>query len=296
MSEHVFLGRLIGVGKLAFVSIAIVIPGVDDNPDKAELLMEPVRPGGPGVNIPLTCHRFFERMLRRYANRENIDSADITSLTMRQHSFTRDPDSQHFRILLTGILSDQRLSCTVKSKIQQKEDGGFADAELPFGATLTKKGKSISLKTSTGKSVKKHRPLDEDLGSSGGDADASESARSWGTESVENAGSEDDTPSESEGEEQWKLGIKSWNLAPSGRAACHVCDQRINKGSHRFVYRFIVSKFPWREKYVHIDCVEGLPLSSRDRDKRKLRDWLVDEDLPAPAYDALSKALAKLSG
>ena len=70
-------------------------------------------------------------------------------------------------------------------------------------------------------------------------------------------------------------GLKSFDVAPSGRASCYLCGAIIPKGSRRFDYRIRTSRNLSDQRRIHTSCVSRLPTATRDVDIAFLRAQLA---------------------
>ena len=179
-SWYAFLGRLIGQGKIAFLSHAVHFP-VDGQPDGAAEFSMTSSIGGAGAlfGVPITSQKYFQQLLCDHARREDMDPCDVQHIQMRRWNFRRDPTADHFRILLDGVHSEFPLSCHVKAKPENLAGG------LPYGLTLSLKGKLGHHGSSKAdKAPPKEKRLDEDFSeASDSGGDIWETDRSWGINS-----------------------------------------------------------------------------------------------------------------
>ena len=127
---HVFLGRLIGAGALAFVSKAICTDGPDGNIEFAELQFD-ASPDGQ-TSFPLASHTYFVRFLSETARLLNVDVRGITSLAMRRCKFEQDDSTNRFRVHFTSVECATTVSCTTKVELRKRKKDGASGA-LPFG-------------------------------------------------------------------------------------------------------------------------------------------------------------------
>ena len=90
------------------------------------------------------------------------------------------------------------------------------------------------------------------------------------------------------------VGLKDFDVAPTDRAHCYVCGEKIAKGLFRLCYRFKQSRQFSDVRKVHFPCASALPASSRTDDVLALRHWLSKKDLMGERRVALQQVLDQL--
>lgn len=90
------------------------------------------------------------------------------------------------------------------------------------------------------------------------------------------------------------VGIKRIERAPTGRAVCFCCKQKVNKGEFRFEYRVRASSSLSDERRVHAACVRQLPVASRAVDISALEHMIQAQSLPDEELSVAREALASL--
>ena len=94
--------------------------------------------------------------------------------------------------------------------------------------------------------------------------------------------------------EPWNVvGIKSWDVAPTGQAVCWWCKAKIDKGSVRFDYRLKATKLLSDQRRFHPRCIKDCPAETRARDIRYVKHML-EGDLPEHARAVIKEALESL--
>ena len=94
--------------------------------------------------------------------------------------------------------------------------------------------------------------------------------------------------------DRWAVGIKAFELAPSGRAVCFICTRPIGRNSWRFDYRLRDSRTLSDQRRVHFDCVGHLPLRTREVDIGALQDFLAQPGSSQDRAEHLQIALCLL--
>ena len=72
-------------------------------------------------------------------------------------------------------------------------------------------------------------------------------------------------------------GLKRWDIAPTNRATCMLCNSKMDKGTTRLSYRFRQSKAMEHVKQLHPQCCGLLPVATREVDRLALRHFLLKE-------------------
>ena len=88
--------------------------------------------------------------------------------------------------------------------------------------------------------------------------------------------------------------LKDYGVAPARgarRAQCFVCDSPIAAGSFRFQYRHLVGFAMRGLRYLHSDCISGIPIATRDLDCNILRRWIYEDGGVEPRLAAALAAL-----
>ena len=112
MVSNVFAGRLIGNGKLAFVTKAIKLPAAEDTHERAVLAY--TEHGGKPVSVPIASHRFFAEFLTNVSMVLGRDPLRSTSLLMKRYIFVQDEDVDHFQIRILALDTTTAISCFEK--------------------------------------------------------------------------------------------------------------------------------------------------------------------------------------
>ena len=272
LHEWAFLGRLIGDGKLSFLTPMVLETDIDGLPHAAELSFESL-PGRGQMSMPQTSQTFFHRALLKWQHAHDADFQELDALVMNRWNFKQDPFTNVFRVILNGEHSTCILSCKEKLALRSKP------TQVQTGMFSLAKGNSSLMKPSKKKLDKLEKKIDE--ASSNLDADSdSKSGRSWS--SVSDAGGDksdhedgdkkDDaaaaTPAPAAASEEvspaaaaaaapepkpepeaepWNcVGIKAWDVAPSSRSKCFICDESIKKDKFRLDFRVKVSIYGTR--------------------------------------------------
>ena len=243
MSWYAFLGRVVGEGKLAFLSCAnFLARGVDQPYDAVELAFDDDVFGH--MSVPDTSHRLLLDMLTHVARSVRGCPRGTRAFVVRRWSFLRDSSVDHFRVRLIGVHTEAEISCTTRISLRKrkKADGASEEDALPFGLTLGPVAKransSVAPERSGGAGIAPGDALESDEDS----ARDLEVARSWsseaGSEPEDSIVVESSAHSNAVEDEPWNaMGVKAWGIAPPrARAMCCVCNLKIVAGLVRIDY------------------------------------------------------------
>ena len=90
-----------------------------------------------------------------------------------------------------------------------------------------------------------------------------------------------------------EVGFVTYARAPTGKAKCMVCDTAIAKGVWRFEVRL---KGLYVRKCCHFHCAKDLPEELRERNLRRLSDFLLEPELPADVIESLERVVSQILG
>ena len=309
VEQFCFLGRLIGTGKLAFLSQAVLLPRNEDRP--YESLELKFTGAGGDTHFPITSHKYFTALLAEAALLSGADPDAIGSFMLRRWDFVRDESVSHFRVRLVSVLTEVEISCRVGNRVKTA-----ADDELPFGigsnptdrfagkrkTPSSAKAKAGAASSSSkaaktcGVSKSKKSKLDDDSDAGcNSSIDSVHSERSWSSDTGDEQPIDSDSDAVDEPPKlpktEWNdTGIKCWELCgPKSKPTCEVCSHVCKAGTIRFDYRYKKSDSLRDQKRIHPECVLGLPKDTRHHDMQLLLYWSKNSAL-SPAVRAAAKA------
>ena len=322
---HAFMGRLIGEGKLAMFTKTVFVPKSDETElDAAELEFQEYGTELEPTSFPAPSHTCFSSLLCIFARDIGVDPVTIESMTMKMWTFKRDLSVNYFRVLLVEAKHCYDLSFVVAESTRKRKttDTPEDDDVLPFGLSFA--SSSISESTPAAKKSKKG-PKDDcrdtDDESEGGYGPPSDESEHDYDRSVCDSSSADDVDAdgdhmdkpvsddedvpippaaevevEAEPEpEPWNaVGMKEWDVAPTGLAMCFVCKKKMMKGELRLSYRFKQTKARGDQKRCRHSCAEGIPKATRPRELNVIRRWLLADALSLEHRALLDQSLAAL--
>ena len=256
---HAFMGRLIGEGKLAMFTKAVFVPKTAETElDAAELEFQEYGTELEPTSFPVPSHTYFSSLLCIFARDIGVDPVTIESMTMKMWTFKRNESVNYFRVLLVEAKHCYDLSCVVAESTRKRKttDTPEDDDVLPFGLSFA--SSSISESTPAAKKSKKG-PKDDcrdaDDESEGGYGPPSDESEHDYDRSVCDSSSADDADADADGDhmdkpvsddedvpippaaeveveaepepEPWNaVGMKEWDVAPTGLAMCFVCKKK----------------------------------------------------------------------
>ena len=91
------------------------------------------------------------------------------------------------------------------------------------------------------------------------------------------------------------IGIISFDIAPSSRAKCFVCDAPILRGTLRLDYRFKRSNSLKDQRRFHAGCAGGIPAATRATDLIVVEGFLKRDDLVMSSRITLQQVAARLA-
>ena len=142
---YAFLGRLVGLGSLAFLSKAVVSHGASDS---AELVLEVARAGATPTSYPMTSQRFFLQFLNEAARASNVDIELLESVKVQRWNCKPDYTADRFRITLTDVHTEIALSCMTRVAIRKRKT--IDKGELPFGLVPSRAAAPMAKKNKDG--------------------------------------------------------------------------------------------------------------------------------------------------
>ena len=203
---------------------------------------------------------------------------------MRQFAFVRDTEVDYFRVVRKDIVEDTDLPCPCRLTVGKKKEVSSKDTseiQLPFGI-------AVDMPAAKGKETKKGGGAHD--GDSSTDSDSSNvslAAKKIGAkDGYSSAGdtSNSDAGSEPDGlplPASIVIGIQLADHALSNRSVCWICKSNIPRGAGRIQYRIANSNSWERLRYVHVQCISGLPSDTRENDLRVAKSWLRKAGLTA---------------
>lgn len=126
--QHAFCGRLIGAGKLAFMSKDMWKPevAVPRYPRaKLEFIIGRVDAGAKPTMFPITTQTFFRCLLIIAAGFG--DPTGVTCVGMMRSDFHREDHIEQFQIRFGEVHSDARISCAARAHVRSKKISGGDD-------------------------------------------------------------------------------------------------------------------------------------------------------------------------
>ena len=242
--------RLIGSGKLSFVTPMVVTNDSDGRPHAAEPLIVS-SPNRLPASIPQASHIFFNRLL---AQRQRLHGDVQEAFAMDRWNFTDDPRSDNFRLLLSDVHTTGTLSCEEKLPLRTKEvqTGMFKLSKPKVDTWLGKPSRKASRTDKIEKRLDAE-PVDSDIGSSDGDSaerswssaeDPLEESHDGETDEEAHDGEEDEAHDGREEEEDEKIaefphepwnaaGLKSFDMPSTARSFCFICTGKVEKNTYR---------------------------------------------------------------
>ena len=309
----VFLGRLIGEGKLAFFTpltfVRVEADGFAEPFDAVEMDFVPYD-GEKPIVVPVASHRFFWRLMHGIQHSIGESVHNISRLVVERWDFEYDDTVEFFRARLLQVRSRFELFCDEKLNIRKRksdadtDDFGFIAKRrrIPELTTKSTKTTAKAAKKATGikhETEPKKVPIDDDENISD---DGFDTERSWvsafsGTDNDDVSDISDNETSEEE--EAWNVpGLKLWEVTKKhARAKCAICDGAIKPDSVRFDYRFKMSKSIGDQLRIHPGCA-GDPrcAATRPRDIKLVSKWLKDEDVTGAVRTTMEETLALMRG
>ena len=195
----------------------------------------------------------------------------------------------YFRLVEARVVEDVFLPCPcrldAKKSSMKKED----DIVLPFCIV-------VDVPESKGKKDKCGGKLDSSTDES---SDSSEDKADDSRDSVSD-GDDADGDGHSESDHaplplRTVIGIQNAGVAPTARkSACWICDANIDKNTRRVHYRIRNSNAFEHLRYVHMACVNALPIEKRADDRRVVRSWLKKPELSDLNKAVYEEVLSKL--
>ena len=313
--EWALLGRLIGNGKLSMLTPVALETNSDGRPYAAEILIETLPSRGP-ASIPQVSHQLFRRMLVNWQHAQGVDFHEKDSLVMARWNFENDVFSDHFRVLLTGEHSYTILSCKEALPFRPKPDASENEVGM-FNLTTPAKSRGQSASRSMKCSSKVEKKIDAQFSDFNGDSSESDDdVRSWSSatdvepeppRAVEPVVAVEPEPPPDElvvaveppwpavDNSRWTTaGLKKWEVSPSSRGMCFICERRLAKGTFRLEYRTKPSFQLSDERRLHPACASQLPHATREADKATISQWLEETTVPVDAKDMLAEVLSSL--
>ena len=204
--------------------------------------------------LSVSMHRQI-RMLLEQAGAHGPQSAHMLKAIRVEVSEINDvPVAAEFTCQVGAKKLSTELQTQVRGKARRKVQ---QDLKLPFGLGQLKTQRVVV------------QDEDQDIDSSSGDSE--EKPAELGDGDVVSPLESPAEVSTDEEQPAFPIGIMDWDIAPSSRAVCFCCNERVAKGEFRFSYRTTVGSSMRFQRYIHAVCVRDLPLESRQADFKKVR-------------------------